>query len=96
MDKKKLTNEQILEALEKSERWGTNYQPDLEDIFTFLKEVNEKCGLINVEAVDDTLDFTTFKPLTPSLAFKMAWLLSCDGAPEEIEDDQTHFTLWWD
>ena len=91
-----MTRNEILDRLGESDRWGVNYQPDLDEMVDFLAEVSEGCGLrdLRVEA-RDMLSFRTARPLTPSLAFRLGRMMF-DGLPEEIDDRQTHFTLWWD
>ena len=90
-----MTEQQIEDALQRTDRWGVNSQPYLEDALAFLLRVQEKCGLQYVNADDATLEFKTERPLTPSLAYEMAVFMEPD-LPEEIGDKQTLFVLWWD
>ncbi len=90
-----VTKQEIENALQQSDRWGVNSQPYLKDVLEFLLRVQQKCGLKHVNAEGATLMFVTERPLTPSLAYEMAVLLSPD-LPEEIRDEQTSFLLWWD
>lgn len=91
-----MTRKEIEDILAQTDRWGTNYQPYLYEMADFLEQVNHKCGLKSLKVVSpDSIEFTTKKPLTPSLAFELGQLV-WDGYPEDISDTQTNFVLWWD
>ncbi len=85
-----LSREEITAALAKSQRWGVNDQPELEVMLDYLTAL----PVTRVLAEDDGLQFDVARPLTAGEAFALARL--CEDYPDNIEDHQTHFVLWWD
>lgn len=86
-----MTKQEFVTILQRSNRWGVNNQPPLEDVVNTLLQLPIEEVVVTR---DDTIEFITFRPLTAREAFRLARLDF--SFPDEIEDNQTCFKLWWD
>lgn len=86
-----MTKEEIIAILQQSNRWGVNYQPELEVIVDVLLQLPLKKLTVKRS---DVIELVTSRPLTAREAYMLARLNP--DHPDEIKDDQVYFQLWWD
>ena len=85
---------EIIKALSKSERWGTNYQPHNKRVLALqLAHLPIEYLRMKTEA---TLSIVLHRPLEGREWMILGYLNADSPNWDDCSDDQTHFEFWWD